>query len=267
MSAPLYDAHNHMAEPALWAHWSAVETDLDQINLEYAVVNGTSPTDWPEVLKLARSQPRLIPAIGLHPWQVNAAPANWQAQFLDALDRGAQAIGEVGLDKWIEGYDLERQQVAFRWQLAQATERNLPVSIHCLKAIGPLMDTLRSEPLPKRGFHLHAYNGPIELIPELVKLGAYFSFNAGQLKAGKTKTSDRIRAVPAERLLIETDAPDMLPPSELRSYELPTSDSGNALTHPATLIDGYTAITHLRATSLESLRKQVASNFEIYFLG
>ena len=266
MAAPLYDAHCHMAAPALLAHWSEIKPTLSDIDLKYAVVNGTSPTDWPAVLKLAKSEPLMIPAIGLHPWEVNDAPTDWQAHFLNALSSGARVIGEIGLDQWGKGHDLERQQVAFRWQLAQATQRNLPASIHCLKAIGPLMDTLRSEPLPKRGFHLHAYNGPVDLIPELVQLGAYFSFNAGQLKAGKTKVFERIRAVPANRLLIETDAPDMLPASKLRSFELPQSSSGNALTHPATLIDGYTAVAEIRATPLESLRKQVANNFETYFL-
>ena len=255
-----------MAAPSLLAHWRNIEPTLGEIGLKYAVVNGTSPADWPAVLKFTKSEPRMIPAIGLHPWEVNHAPADWQVRFLDALDSGARIIGEIGLDKWVEGYDLERQQIAFRWQLSQATQRNLPVSIHCLKAIGPLMETLRREPLPQRGFHLHAYNGPVELVPELVELGSYFSFNSGQLKAGKTKASERIRAVPTERLLIETDAPDMLPAAELRTFELPSAETQPQLTHPATLIDGYTVIANIRATPLESLKKQVASNFETYFL-
>ncbi len=266
MVAPLYDAHNHMADPALRAHAAAIEPCLRAIDLEYGVVNGTSPSDWPAVMSLARSEPRMIPAIGLHPWEVNEAPTDWQAQFLEALASGARAIGEVGLDQWIGGYDLERQQAAFCWQLKQATQRNLPVSIHCLKAIGPLMETLHREPLPARGFHLHAYNGPVELIPKLVELGAYFSFNAGQLKTVISKAPTRICAVPAERLLIETDAPEMLPATGLRSFDLPNTVHGDALTHPATLIDGYTAIADLRATPIESLRQQVASNFERYFL-
>ncbi len=267
MPPPLYDAHVHYADPDLRLHWQQICTDLGQINLKRAVVNGTAPSDWPHVLQLAHSDSRILPAIGLHPWHANQAPADWQAQFLHALDSGAQAIGEIGLDKWIEGYDLERQQDTFCWQLAQATARNLPVSIHCLQAIGPLMDTLRREALPTRGIHLHAYNGPSELIAEFVELGAYFSFNAGQLNAGKTKVTARIRAVPMERLLVETDAPDMLPPPELRSFKLPDSNSGGALTHPATLLNGYTAIAEIRATPLEALEKQVAHNFETYFLG
>jgi TatD DNase family protein len=266
MSTPLYDSHIHLADSALASYRNQIAVDYKTIGFKQAVVVGTSPEDWPQVLELCKGDPRLIPAIGLHPWKVNDAPADWQQQLLHALDQGALAIGEIGLDKWIKDHDIDRQQAAFRWQLAQATERNLSVSIHCLKAIGPLMDTLRSQPLPQRGFHLHAYNGPIELIPELVQLGCFFSFNAGQLKAGQTKVHNRIRAVPDERLLIETDAPDMLPTAELRTFELNDTESDKRLTHPATLIDGYSVIVKIRACSLEFLAKQVAKNFETYFL-
>ena len=262
----LNDAHAHYADPELLRSWDQVSGALKQIGLGYAVVNGTSPEDWPAVLKLAQNDTRIIPAIGLHPWNVNDAPANWQDTFLAALSRGAQVIGEIGLDTWIEGHDIQQQQEAFQWQLRQASERNLPVSIHCLKAIGPLMECLRCIELPQRGIHLHAYNAPLELIAELVELGAYFSFNAGQLKPGQSKTSARIRAIPIERLLVETDAPNMLPPVELRAFELPQSDNGDALTHPATLKCGYTAIAKLRGVSFEQLAKQVAANFQAYFL-
>lgn len=116
-------------------------------------------------MERCKDDSRLIPAIGLHPWKVNDAPANWQQQFLHALDHGTQAIGEIGLDKWIKDYDLERQQDAFRGQMAQVIQRNLPMSIHCLKATGPFMDTLRTIALSACGIHLHAYKGPTELIP------------------------------------------------------------------------------------------------------
>ncbi len=259
MPAPLYDAHIHLADPALASHWPEIELSYRQIGLQQAVAVGTCPADWPAVLELARAHTQLIPAIGLHPWQVNAAPADWKAQFVHALNSGAQAIGEIGLDKWIEGHDIERQQDAFRFQMAEAAQRNLPVSIHCLKAIGPLMETLRNIELPPRGIHLHAFNGPLELIQELTQLGTYFSFNAGQLKAAKTKVPERIRAIPLERILIETDAPDFLPPPELGEFELPAPDSQAC--HPGNLRRGYEAIAHIRGISFEALAKQVEGNF------
>ncbi len=266
MPAPLYDAHNHLADPALAPQRHAIHASLSDIGLQAAVVNGTGPQDWPDVLELARRDPRIIPAVGLHPWQVNTAPADWQAQFLQSLEGGARAIGEIGLDQWIEGHDIERQQTAFRWQLARAVERNLPVSIHCLRAMGPLLETLREVRLPARGFHLHAYNGSPENIEELVRLGAYFSFNAGQLKPGAKTAPAAIRAVPADRLLIETDAPDMRPPPEFREFELPEPAAGRPLNHPANLRGAYRAIAALRAIDFAALAPQIQTNFTRYFL-
>ena len=266
MSAPLYDAHIHLADPILASYRDQIEANYDSIGFKQAVVVGTGPDDWSHVLDLCKDTARLIPAIGLHPWKVNDALADWQQQFVQALDNGAQVIGEIGLDKWIKGYDIEPQQDAFRWQMAHATERNLPSSIHCLKAIGPLMGSLRTIALPKRGIHLHAYNGPVDLIPELVELGAYFSFNSGQLKTNAATVRDAIRAVPAQRLLIETDAPEMLPPPELIEFELPTDATNRAINHPANLRRGYQAIAALREISVDSLSSQVEENFKTYFL-
>lgn len=262
MPAPLYDAHVHLADASLLAHQDEIWARYAEIDLGKAVVVGTSPEDWPAVLALAHSQPAIIPAVGLHPWKVNTAPEDWQQQLLSALDQGAEAIGEIGLDKWIEDHDIEQQQAAFRFQLGLAQARNLPCSIHCLRAIGPLMDSLRHVDLPTRGIHIHAYNGPIELVPELVELGAYFSFNAGQLKPAKTQVRERIRAIPAERLLIETDAPDFLPTEQFREFELNDSQ----LCHPANLRRGYEAIADIRGVHADSLAEQVAGNFNRYLL-
>ena len=60
--------------------------------------------------------------------------------------------GKFGLDRWVKDYGLEQQQEVFVWQLRLAAEQNLPVSIHCLQAWGPLLDTLRAEPRPRCGF-------------------------------------------------------------------------------------------------------------------
>ena len=264
MSAPLFDAHNHLAHSALGADRTAINRSLVEIGLHTAVVNGTQPCDWPQVLELAAQSPHVLPAIGLHPWYVNSAPEDWQTEFLNALANGARAIGEVGLDCWIEGHDLELQLVAFRWQVAQAQARNLPISIHCLKAMGPLIACLPQLELPPRGFHLHAYNGSVELIPQLVERGAYFSFNTGQLKPKAKKVRQAIQAVPADRLLIETDAPDMLPPPELREFELTTGDT--VLNHPANLRQAYQAIADIRAIDFETQAAQVARNFQRFFL-
>lgn len=268
MTAPLYDAHAHLADTRLKPHRGAIEQSLKEINCLRTVVNGTSPHDWHAVVQYARSSSHLIPAIGLHPWQVKDAPSDWKTQFSELIETGAAtAIGEIGLDQWIEGHDIEQQQAALKWQLQVAAQRNLPVSIHSLRAMQPLLESLRSVQLPKRGIHLHAFNGSTEDVPRLVDLGTYFSFNAGQLKPNAKKVFNSIRAIPDDRLLIETDAPDMLPPYEYCEYKLPSTSSGSKpLNHPANLLAAYKVIAEIRSTSLNQLAIQVEQNFQRYFI-
>ena len=123
------------------------------------------------------------------------------------------------------------------------------------------METLRTVELPARGIHLHAYNGPLELIPELVALGSYFSFNAGQLRPDRPKVVERICAVPEHRLLIETDAPDFLPPAAHRAFRF----DDPSVCHPGTIRCGYAAIAKVRGVSFEALASRVEANFLRYF--
>ena len=230
----LYDAHCH----------------LHRALPHMAVVNGTQPSDWLKVIKLAEKNAHIIPAIGLHPWRVKDAPSDWQARFLQCITT-AQAVGEIGLDQWIDEHDIERQQEAFSWQLRQASLRNLPVSIHCLKATAPLLQILKTHPVPERGIHLHAYSGSAEQVPQFVELGAYLSFHATQLSGTAKKAPASLREVPADRLLIETDAPDSL------------KNSSNVTSY---LQQGYQRVADIRDITLAALVEQVASNFNRYFL-
>ncbi|MGB1127888.1 MAG: TatD family hydrolase [Opitutales bacterium] len=258
----LYDAHVHLAGEKLQPFHNEIAASYSAMGLGKAVIMGTAPEDWNRVLEIASCDPRFVPAIGLHPWHVNHTQAGWMGQMLSVLDQGVHIIGEIGLDQWIKGHDIEKQLEAFRWQLSLASKRNLPTSIHCLKAHEPLLETLRATELPKRGFKLHAYNGPLDTMEPLLELGAYFSFNSGQLKPNAKRIRELIKLVPTNRVLIETDAPDFLPPVELREFEL----SDPALCHPGNIRAAYRAISNLRGCSYENLAQSVADNFKRYFL-
>ena len=226
----MQDAHNHLQDPRLEGIREDLITTMIAHGVSRCVVNGTSPEDWPQVAQLAELYPELIiPSFGLHPWK-NPSP-NWQQQLTSYLDTVPHAcIGECGLDRWIKGYDIELQREVFTAQLDLASQRNLPLSIHCLKAWGLLMEILESRPLPQRGFLLHSYSGPAELIPRLAELGAYFSFSGYFLHQRKQNVRDAFSSVPSDRLLIETDAPDMLPPDNGNDHPLE-----NQLNHPANI--------------------------------
>lgn len=257
----LYDAHNHLQDERLMPHVDAIMRVAAETGVTKMVVNGACEEDWPAVLDLAQRFPQVLPSFGYHPWYVQERTPNWQAKLIEFLDTIPSAVGEIGLDRWKEGLDLPSQEEVFIWQLRLASERNLPVSIHCLQAWGRLFDILRTEPRPAVGFVLHSYGGPQELIQPLAKLGAYFSMPGYFAHERKVKQRETFRHVPIERLLIETDAPDQsLPPERVR-FPLAEANTGKPINHPANLIAVYQFTAELLEMPLEKLAARVEANF------
>ncbi len=261
MNFRLYDAHNHLQDERLTPCREAVLAVLEQEKVARMVVNGSCEADWPAVLDLARRYPQAIPSFGYHPWYVKERSPDWQQALVRCVEAVPSAVGEVGLDRWVKGYDLDQQQEVFTWQLRLAAERNLPLSIHCLQAWGPLLDTLKAQPRPRCGFLLHSYGGSAELVGPLAELGAYFSLPGYFAHERKTHQREAFRQVPADRLLIETDAPDQLLPPERTQYPLTDAASGKAINHPGNLGAVYRFAAELRNEPLERLAGQVEENF------
>ena len=244
------DAHNHLQDSRFDGLREGVIATMRYTGIQRCVVNGTRPTDWSQVAALADKHPDLvIPSFGLHPWYAHQTTEHpdWLDQLTRFLDITPHAgIGECGLDRWIKGYDIELQSGIFIAQLKLAAERNLPLSIHCVRAWGMLIEILESHPLPARGFLLHSYGGSAELIPRLTKLGAYFSFSGSLFHPNNQNRQNIFQQVPADRLLIETDAPDMLPPEQLIKHPLQKQ-----LNHPANLHAIFeNASSHLETSSI-----------------
>ena len=259
-----YDAHNHLQDERLKPNWSAIWADAQSEPIVGMVVNGSRESDWQEVLNLAQQHPVIIPSFGYHPWYVKERTPQWRENLIDFLDRIPSAIGEIGLDRWVKDYDFLAQEEVFTWQLRLAAERDLPVSIHCLKAWGRMLEILQAEPLPRRGFLLHSFGGPVEMIPLLIKLGAYFSLSGYFAHARKERQRTAFRQIPRDRLLIETDAPDQLPPPELILHPLDDAQ-GKPINHPANLLGIYNFAAQLLETPVDELTAQVAENFKRLF--
>jgi TatD DNase family protein len=266
MSLRLYDAHNHLQDERLAPQHEAILAALEKEGVVKMVVNGSSQSDWPAVLALARRCPeKVIPSFGCHPWYVKERSADWQAVLLGFLDEVPSAIGEVGLDRWIKGYDTAQQEEVFIWQLRLAAERNLPLSIHCLQAWGRLLDILRAGPRPACGFLLHSFGGAPELIAPLAKLGAYFSIPGYFAHERKARHRETFKRVPPDRLLIETDAPDQPLPPERVVWPLPETIPGRPLNHPANLGAVYRFVAEWLEEPVETLALRVEENFRRLF--
>lgn len=228
-------------------------------------VNGTRESDWDAVLAMADEFPEVYPSLGLHPWYVRERTDGWADRLVEALERTPCGVGEIGLDKWIRDADLDDQEIVFRRQLEIADEFQRPITIHCLQCWGRLLEVLRDSPLPplERGFLLHSYGGPSELIAEFIEVGARFSFSGYFLHERKKDVRARFRdQIPFERLLLETDAPAMAAPEEMRAIEI-----GKDVNHPGNLTVVYESIAEIYDVSLEALEAQMVKNFEEVFPG
>lgn len=234
------DSHNHLQDPRL-GDAAPVIAAMRAAGIARCVVNATSEADWPMVEKLTLTHLDFIePAFGIHPWKAHAAAAGWRVRLADLLEKHPQAsIGECGLDHWVESPSLEIQRPVFMAQLELAREMRRAVTIHCLKAWGPLVDALVECPPPR--FLMHSFGGSIETARRLLPLGAFFSFSGHFLHPRKSAVLEVFRQLPRDRILLETDAPDMLPPDDIISHPLPEK-----LNHPANL----SAIGHAFAAAL-----------------
>ncbi len=147
------------------------------------------------------ADPRVRAAVGLHPWYL--------PDDLDALDaalaevgatcerRSVVAIGETGLDRGRRGGPIKLQRRAFRRQLELAAARELPVILHVVRAHGACMEAAVEAGV--RGM-VHDFGGPVEVVRGWVDAGFFLSVSPRGLNRPAA-----IRAIPGERLLIETD--------------------------------------------------------------
>lgn len=225
------------------------------------VVNGTAEQDWDAVLKLAGNH-LVIPSLGLHPWFLANRSSHWEETLIGLLDQRPCAIGEIGLDRWMANPDIDTQRDVFIRQLKIASDRNLPVTIHCLKAWGPLLEILQTEKMPSCGFLLHSYGGSAEMVPQFLKLGGFFSISGHFAHGRKLNQREVFRTIPLDRLLIETDAPDMLPPEKLQSDRLPEN-----VNSPLNIQSIYRFAANLFEKNAQAFSDQVTENFNRLFVG
>lgn len=260
-----HDAHNHLQDPR-FPDVPALVASAQAAGVVRMVVNGTCEADWPCVTKLARDYPALVqPSYGLHPWSVPDAAPGWADHLREHVKADPRAvIGETGLDRWKADLPWEGQKEAFRIHLELAAVLNRPVSIHCLRAWGPLVDILKSMPLPACGFLMHSYGGSLEVAQTLLELGAYFSFPGAFAREKKIRQRDVFRKLPRDRILIETDAPDQLLPRFLMTHPL-TDPDGHDINHPANLPAIYAFMAEAFGCAEEGLVETVEANFTRLF--
>lgn len=225
------DAHNHLHDPRFSGDTAGLIAAARAAGVSRCVVNATHESDWDAVEELANRYPDLvIPAFGIHPWHAHEVATGWEGRLRDRLERHPLgSVGECGVDQWVSTPPPEVQVPVFAAQVRIARDMKRPLTIHCLKAWGLLLEVFGHEPPPGR-LLMHSFGGSIETARRLLPLGAFFSFSGYFLHPRKHAVLEVFRQLPCDRILLETDAPDMAPPADIQTHH-----QSGGLNHPANL--------------------------------
>ena len=202
------DSHCHLDALPDTAIQSARDAGVDHILIPG--VTGLNPS----ARRLAEQDPKIHIAAGLHPLYLDTGPDEIELQLTRLLETvpGIIAIGEIGLDYWETDAHADRQQAAFRIQLDIAQARDLPVLIHLRKGFDDFLSIARHYSDVR--YVMHMYGGSAEYARQLMKLmeRIWFSFGGPATRKNARHAHETLQMLPLDRLLLETDAPDLPPP-------------------------------------------------------
>lgn len=255
-----YDMHCHLQDKRLLDKIDCILHDTKQAGVDRFLVCGTREDDWPLIAELARRSTRIFPAFGLHPWYSAQRSAKWREHLGDFLQEFQHAaVGEAGLDNALDGIQTNEQEQVLLTQLHLAAEMRRPICLHCRRAWNRLPALLKTAPA-QTGILLHSFSGSPEIVKELADLPVYFSFSGSITYKGNRRAGSVIPVIPVKQLLLETDAPDMLP-EPARSTSTPNTPST-----PAMLPLVFNSLASLRPEPATELKLQLAIN-SCRFLG
>ena len=214
MSLVLFDSHAHMDAPQFDDDRPETVRRAADAGVRAVVNVGYNAATWSTTLALTEEHPGVFACLGFHP---NDA-ADWSEAIIPALTRlhrhpKAVAVGETGLDYYREYASPAQQRAAFLAQLALARSLGKPVVIHHREAHDDLLAILRDDVAahgPLRGV-LHAFNGGPNFAAELLALGLSLGLGGPVTFKNAADLHAAVRAIPLDRIVIETDSPYLAP--------------------------------------------------------
>jgi TatD DNase family protein len=242
----LVDSHCHLADPGFAADAGLVVNRARAAGVGHVVVIGESPEAADRALALVDAHPDCSATAGLHPHEA----ARWTPALETGLrarlaDPRVVAAGETGLDYHYDHAPRERQREAFAAQLALAAAAGKPVVVHAREADEDVAAALRNQ--PDAVVILHSFSSA-GLLRAALDAGHYVSFS-GMVTFRSWALDEALRAVPADRLLFESDAPYLAP--------VPHRGKRN---EPAFVVETCRRAAAVRDTTPEALAEATTAN-------
>jgi TatD DNase family protein len=256
------DTHCHLDAPEFTADLPAVRARARQAGVGLCVWPAVRAADFERVQALATAHGDAY-ALGIHPlFTPHATEQDLQAleQALNQAqgDPHLVAVGEIGLDGFVPGLDMARQQHFYRAQLALAQRHGLPVLLHVRRSADALLSGLRQCPVV--GGLAHAFNGSRQQADQFMAMGFKLGFG-GALTFDRALQLRRLASeLPLNALVLETDAPDIPPRWLYRTQAERAQGAVMGRNEPAELVRIAQCLAELRGMPLADLAQASTAN-------
>ena len=244
----LIDSHSHIDTDSFDADRSAVIARARAAGVREQIVPAIARSGWEHLREVCHAQAGLHPAYGLHPMFLNQHMPQHLLDLTEIVERERPvAIGECGLDYFVEGLDHDQQQHYFIAQLELARERDLPVIVHARRAFDEVAACLRKVG-GLRGV-VHSFSGSLQQADNLWKLGFALGIGGPVTYPRARRLRDIVARMPAEFLLLETDSPDQ-----------PLHGHQGQRNEPALLTEVLAVVAELRGESRAHVAASTSAN-------
>lgn len=204
----IIDTHCHIDVEDFDPDRNEILARCRQQGIARIVVPAVLASSWQSLLDLCRRESGLFPALGLHPVYLTQHSDTDIASLAAWVEREKPvAVGEIGLDYYVEALDRERQQHLFESQLQVARDADLPIILHVRKAHDQVLATLKRYKV--RGGIAHAFNGSLQQAQQYIDLGFKLGFGGMLTYERSNKLRRLAKELPLDEIVLETDAPDM----------------------------------------------------------
>ena len=207
----LVDSHCHLNFPELVANMDAVRLSMQQQQVTHALCVSVTLPDFPQVLAVAEAHDNFYASVGVHPDYEDAGAVTVEVLVDLAQHPKVVAIGETGLDYFRLMGDLEWQRDRFRTHIRAAIAAEKPLIIHTRAAAEDTLRIMREEGAQRIGGVMHCFTESLDVAKQAIELGFYISFSGIVTFKNAQSLKDVAKAVPLERMLVETDSPYLAP--------------------------------------------------------
>jgi len=249
------DTHAHLNLEEFGEDYEDAIDRAQDAGVTQIVCVGTSAESSHRAMQIAARHLGIVHATtGIHPnYAMEAHPDEWDHIDMLAHEPEVVGIGETGIDYHREHTPPEIQKAFFRRHLEFAAKYDKPVIIHSRKAEGDDEEVVQDFLGEVRGIR-HCFSGSAEEAERWVEMGFHISFAGNVTWSGRKQLKEAAKAVPAGRLLVETDCPYLTP-----------SGAESRRNEPAFVVNTLTALSELRGVDPEELATQTTANAKRLF--